>query len=94
MKCSLQRASRAVVSGSHASTCPTSVAWWYWLRRASSVVVRATPMLPPMVRMRLKAAVALGRRALGMVEIDSVVRGRKMNPMPKPCRKRGQTRPQ
>jgi hypothetical protein len=51
-------------------------------------------MLPPMLRMRLKAAVALGRRALGMVEMASVVRGRKMKPMPRPCTKRGHTSPQ
>src|SRR2546426_510123 len=55
-KISAHRVSLAVVSGSHTSTCPTSVAWWYWLRRTSSVVAMATPMEPPMLRIRLNAA--------------------------------------
>ena len=91
-KISAHRASLAVVSGSHTSTCPTSVAWWYWLRRTSSVVAMATPIEPPMLRMRLNAAVALGSRVLGIVEIDSVVSGRNRKPIPKPCTKRGHTR--
>src|SRR3989442_6501402 len=81
-KISAHRVSLAVVSGSHTSTCPTSVAWWYWLRRTSSVVAMATPMEPPMLRIRLNAAVALGRRGLGNLGVVQGLRVREKEAHP------------
>ena len=72
----------------------TSVAWWNWLRWASSVVTTAMPMLPPRLRSMPYTAVALTSLCRWMVASVSVESGTKMKPTANPWMKRGRARAQ
>src|SRR5438270_113566 len=77
----------ACASGLSGRRCSTRREWTICVFSASSATTIEMPMLPPILRIRLKIAVPCVRICRGKVEKVTVLSGVKMKPRPNPCKK-------
>ena len=90
MKAALSCAKRATADASYIVTFAPRSAVFACELRASIVPVMAMPMLPPMLRIRLKRLVALPIVSRGIASIATIVSGTNSIDMPMPCMSCGQ----